>query len=114
MRLPKLHYFNTYIKSFKFLVLVFFAFLMANCTQKESQQVLSAEKSFEMSENAVNINTATLEELVKIPHIGEKTAAKIIEYREKFGRFRKPEHLLLIDRISDARFREMRNLIKIE
>ena len=67
-----------------------------------------------MSENAVNINTASLEELQKIPNIGAKTAVKIIEYREKFGGFRKPEHLLLIDRISDVRFREMRSLVKTE
>jgi competence ComEA-like helix-hairpin-helix protein len=114
MRLPKLNYFNTDTKSFKFLLLVFFVFLTANCIQKDSQQVLSKEKSFEMSENAVNINTASLEELQKIPNIGAKTAAKVIEHREKFGKFRKPEHLLLIDRISDARFREMRGLIKVE
>jgi competence protein ComEA len=114
MRFPKLYYFNTYAKPSKFLLLVFIGLLTVNCTQKDNQKVLSPEKSFEMSEIAVNINTASLEELQKIPNVGAKTAAKIIEHREKFGSFRKPEHLLLIDRISDTRFREMRNLIKTE
>ena len=114
MQLPKLYYFNNYAKASKFLLLIFCVFLTANCIQKDSQQSLSTEKSFAIAENAVNINTASVEELVKIPNIGEKTAIKIIEHREKFGRFRKPEHLLLIDRISDSRFREMQSLIKTE
>lgn len=114
MQLPKLFHFNNYAKASKFLLLIFCVFLTTNCIQKDSQQVLSTENSFAPSENIVNINTATVEELVKIPNVGAKTAAKIIAHREKFGRFRKPEHLLLIDRINDARFREMRSLIKIQ
>lgn len=31
----------------------------------------------------VNINTATIEELVTLKHVGEKIAARIIEYRKK-------------------------------
>ncbi len=31
----------------------------------------------------VNINTATIEELVTLKHVGDKIAARIIEYREK-------------------------------
>lgn len=70
--------------------------------------------SIEIAENAVNINLATSEELEKLPNVGAKTAAKIIEHREKFGKFRRPEHLLLVAGISDKRFREMRNMIKTE
>jgi competence protein ComEA len=36
----------------------------------------------------ININTATAEELEKIKGVGEKTAADIIEYREKNGLFK--------------------------
>lgn len=114
MQFSKSYYVNIYAKLSKFMLLLFFVFLTVNCTQKDSQQSLSVEKTVATSENAVNINTAPLEQLKKIPHIGEKTAAKIIEHREKFGKFRKPEQLLLIDRISDPRFREIRSLIKVE
>ena len=63
---------------------------------------------------AININTASEQELQKIPHIGPKNARDIIEFREKHGRFRRPEQLLLIDGISDTRFRSIRRMIVTE
>ena len=33
----------------------------------------------------INVNTASLEELQKVPYIGEKTALKIIKFRENYG-----------------------------
>lgn len=62
----------------------------------------------------MNINTASAAELEKLPFIGRKTALEIVAHREKFGRFRRPEHLLLIEGVSDTRFREIKNLIKVE
>ena len=66
------------------------------------------------SADAVDINTASVEELQRIPHVGESMAEKIVEHREKFGPFRRPEELMLITRISDARFRRIRHLIRVE
>lgn len=62
----------------------------------------------------ININTASAETLEKLPNIGAKTAREIVEHREKFGKFRKPEHLLLIRGVSDKKFREIENLVKAE
>lgn len=67
-----------------------------------------------IAENAVNINTASVAELEKLPNVGIKTAQKIVEHREKYGRFRKPEHLILVSGISDRRFRELQSFVKIE
>lgn len=66
------------------------------------------------SENAININTASADELTRIPHIGEKLAAKIVEHREVNGPFRRVEHLMLIQGISDTRFRKIRPLVRVE
>ncbi len=38
-------------------------------------------------EGKININTATKEELMKLPGVGEVTAENIINYREKSGGF---------------------------
>ena len=63
---------------------------------------------------SVNINNASVEELQRIPHVGESIAQKIIEHREKYGPFKRPEHLMLIQGMSDVRFRRIRHLIRVE
>ena len=44
----------------------------------------------------VNINTATLEELMTLDGIGQKYAERILAFREKNGPFQTPEDLLII------------------
>lgn len=55
----------------------------------------------------LNINTATKEELEKLPGIGPTTAQKIVEHREEYGPFKRVEHLLIVKGISDKVFREI-------
>lgn len=114
MRKNKPKYFNNCAFSIKLLLLVIITILLGCGEQKETQQVLSTQNQVQVTENAININTASASELEKLPHIGAQTAQNIIEYREKYGKFRKPEHLLLVRRISDKHFRELRNLIKVK
>ena len=61
----------------------------------------------------VNINTATLAKLKELPGIGKALAGRIIRHREKHGRFRKVEELLVIRGISRRRFEELRLLVTI-
>lgn len=60
----------------------------------------------------VNINTATKEELMKLPGVGEVTAEKIIEYRKK-TRFSKKEELKNVNGIGPATYSKMEDLIGI-
>jgi len=62
----------------------------------------------------ININTAPAEELEKLPGIGRGFAQRIVEYREKYGAFRLPEHLIMVRGLSDKRFRALRELITVE
>ncbi len=107
-------YFNSCSFFIKLLLLIICCFLPGCDRQKEAQQFLPIQNQVQVAENAVNINTASAQALEKLPYIGAKTAQNIVEFREKYGKFRKPEHLLLVPRISDKRFREIRNLIKTE
>lgn len=114
MQTDKPYHFNVYVFAHKLPLLLICVFLLACNYENNTKQILSTENQIQISESAVNINTASAAELEKLPGIGAKTAQEIIAHREKFGRFRKPEHLLLVDKISEKRFREMRNLIKVE
>ncbi len=62
----------------------------------------------------ININTASAAELETLPGIGKGFAQRIVEHREKYGPFRRPEHLLMVRGLSDKRFRSLRELITVE
>jgi competence protein ComEA len=62
----------------------------------------------------ININTASANELETLPGIGKSLAERIVEHRDKFGPFRRPEHLIIVRGISDKRFRALRDLITVE
>lgn len=67
----------------------------------------------ESNNEKVNLNTATLEQLKTIPGIGEVTAKKIIEFREKNGKFSSVEDLMKIDRIGEKTFNKLRDKVDI-
>lgn len=61
----------------------------------------------------ININYATLAELMTLPYIGEATALKIIEYRNKVGIFTDINELLNIPGIGEVKFNEIKKFITI-
>ena len=62
----------------------------------------------------VAINEASREELERLPGIGPALAARIVEHRERHGRFRRAEHLLLVRGISERRFLQLRPYVTAE
>ena len=62
----------------------------------------------------VNINNATVPELVKIKGIGEKYAERIVAYRDKNGPFKKIEDITNVKGIGPKNFEVIKNLITVE
>ena len=62
----------------------------------------------------ININTATVEELVQLKWIGPKYAQRIIEYREKNGPFEKPEDIMLVSGIGPRAWEANKDRITVE
>src|SRR6266446_7125008 len=86
----------------------------ANDQQPAPSRQTGAGASDQPSASRININTASAKELETLPGIGKGLAERIIEHRERYGPFRRPEHLIIVRGISDRRFRALRNLITVE
>ena len=91
--------------------LLFLVVLLAACSTRVEYSSANTDAP---SPNSININTATVDELEKLPHIGRKTAEAIIEFRTVNGPFRRAEQLMQIRGVSEERFANLRPLIRIE
>jgi len=81
----------------------------AHHASSEVLQVANAER-----QSLININTATPQELEKLPGIGKVVAERIVAHREQYGPFRRTEHLMMVRGISDRKFRQLRPLIVVK
>lgn len=61
----------------------------------------------------ININTASTNELVKLPGIGEKIAKNIINYRHQNGPFRDTKELLKVKRIGPKILIKIQDMITV-
>lgn len=62
----------------------------------------------------VNINLATRAELTRLPGVGDGLAARIVAHRERYGAFRRAEHLMMVRGFGERRFARLRDLIAVE
>ena len=69
--------------------------------------VIVSDEIGEYEGQKININTASKEQLFKIPGIGAETADRIIDYRETFGSFFDVGELREIEGIGVGRFQSM-------
>ncbi|MGD9158349.1 MAG: helix-hairpin-helix domain-containing protein [Desulfobacteraceae bacterium] len=62
----------------------------------------------------VDLNKATVKELVKLKGIGKKYAERIIEYREKNGSFEKIEDVMKVKGIGQKKFDAIKDFISVK
>ncbi len=72
------------------------------------------DKADQLSDRKININNSTIEELILLPGIGEKTANKIVAYRKEHGKFSKVDDLIKIQGIGKKKLDKIRKYIIIE
>ena len=61
----------------------------------------------------VNINSATVDELMTLPNIGPKKAAAIIQFREENGSFSVVEDIMAVSGIGEKTFENLKDLITV-
>ena len=57
---------------------------------------------------------ATREELLALPGVGEKTAGRILSYRDTYGRFSAVEQLLDVEGIGPTLLEQLRGLVTVD
>lgn len=65
-------------------------------------------------EGVVNVNTATVEQLTRLPGVGESRAKAIVALRQKRGSFRKVDDLTAVRGIGDASMAKLRPFLALE
>ena len=64
-------------------------------------------------DHRIDLNVANEKELEELPGVGPTTAKAIVQFREKSGRFKRVEDLLVIRGISEAKLAKMRPYLTI-
>ena len=72
---------------------------------------LSSDKN--STDAKININTADSENLQKLTGVGPATAQKIIDYRESYGKFSSLEDLMNVSGIGEKTFAKMKDHIEV-
>ena len=81
----------------------------------DSTEIIASIDSDDLKEvsGKININTASLSELISLPGIGEKRAQKIISYREKIGSFKDTEDIKKVKGIGEGIYTKIKDMIEI-
>ncbi|HEX6126002.1 MAG TPA: ComEA family DNA-binding protein [Pyrinomonadaceae bacterium] len=90
------------------------ATLFSSCTSTQTSRQPTRDPQSNAQPFRLNINRASAKELERLPHIGPSLARRIIEHRERYGPFRTVEQLMLLDGVSEKRFRELSPYLTVD
>lgn len=76
-------------------------------TQKEIENYVGVGKSHDH----ININNATVGELIQLPHVGMVIANNIIQYRLENGEFENIQDLIKVNGVGEKVFQDIKNYI---
>jgi competence protein ComEA len=88
----------------------------SSSTSKKSSSSSSSEKAAAPSlapGTKININTASVEELDKLPEIGPVKAQAIVDYRKANGKFATPEDVMKVSGIKEGTYAKIKDYIVV-
>lgn len=68
----------------------------------------AAQRAPRAPQRPVNLNTATVTELMQLPRVGQKTAERIVAFRKQHGGFRRPEELMNVKGIGEKSYAKVK------
>ena len=72
-----------------------------------------ATKAPKAPAHAINLNTASATELMQLPHIGERTAERIVLFRKEHGPFKRSEELMGVKGVGEKSFARLRPYLTV-
>lgn len=79
----------------------------------EEEQSIVEEEIVEVDDGLTNINTATINELIELPGIGDTKARSIIAYRTMNGEFGQIEDIMNVSGIKESLFMTIKDMISV-
>jgi competence protein ComEA len=73
----------------------------------------AAPNSRSQNEERININTASVEELQRLPGVGPALASRIVEHRSKHGPFKRQQDVVIVRGMSAKLYRRIAHLIRV-
>lgn len=87
--------------------------LATPCSEVQAISSSLHPTSTSSSSNKINLNTATLDQLLSLPGVGEAKAKAILSYREKKGGFSSVQQLLEVTGIGEKMFEKIKEKVSI-
>lgn len=81
---------------------------------EDNTGVVEETAGLTVKSSKININTASETELDKLPGVGPSTAAKIVEHREEYGKFKKIQDIMNVYGIGQSKFDKMKDMITVD
>lgn len=97
----------------RFLKIFLIFFLVLAIFSMSGIQLQGAEKKAVKKSGQININTAGVDKLSKLPGIGPKKAQRIISFRKKHGRFRRTRDIMKVKGIGEKTFKKFASRIRV-
>jgi competence ComEA-like helix-hairpin-helix protein len=75
-----------------------------NNSSSQPQVALASVSQSQSHKQCVNLNAATAQQLKELPGIGDVMAQRIIDYRDRHGRFRRTEDVIIVEGFSEKKY----------
>ncbi|MFN7989803.1 MAG: helix-hairpin-helix domain-containing protein [Thermoanaerobaculia bacterium] len=74
---------------------------------------LAADEAAAPAKKVVNVNTASADELARLPRVGPSLAGKIVTHRQQHGPFKRAEDLMEVKGIGEKMFASLKPFVSV-
>ncbi len=92
-------------------VCVYIGVFIGRTSLSNTIPISSIVRSRDTELEKIDINKATVQELMELPAVTARVANAIVEYRDKYGRYYKVKELLDVDGVTEAIYEAIKDYV---